>query len=104
MRCEHGSRTRRTLRKGLPRFVVFIIWDDVDCGSTSGRTGIVAGRRERERNEGEEEEGEEKEDAVGIIGSVVNHDKLFPRATSCFPPLPCFGPPPQGRAQPLCTR
>jgi hypothetical protein len=34
------------LRKGLPRFVVFIMWDEVDWGSVSARAGMVEARGE----------------------------------------------------------
>lgn len=36
----------RTLRKGLPRFVVFIMWDEVPGSSGDGM--VADGRKERE--------------------------------------------------------
>jgi hypothetical protein len=57
-----------TLRKGLPRFVVFIICEEVPCGSGSDGEGMIGkvedgggkegrrrkGRRRRRRRGGEE--------------------------------------------------
>ena len=35
---------------------------------------------------------EQKEDAVGIIGSVANHDKTLPTRNLMFSSAPLFGP------------
>ncbi len=44
---------RHTLRKGLPRFVVFIMWDEVDWGgSAAGMAGERENEEERQRKGG----------------------------------------------------
>jgi hypothetical protein len=37
------------LRNGLPRFVVFIICDEEDCGSGSGALDIVNKKKRKEK-------------------------------------------------------
>lgn len=47
-RAFHGRGRRRTLRNGLPRFVVFIIWDE-EPGCCCASEGMVAQTTRKER-------------------------------------------------------
>ncbi|KAF5388218.1 hypothetical protein D9615_000057 [Tricholomella constricta] len=49
---------RLAFKKGLPRFVVFIIWDEVACPSLSAGEGIAGADGEKKRVEEKTEEGE----------------------------------------------
>lgn len=53
--CEAERHEERTLRKGLPRFVVFIIWEEVawaGAASLSAGEGIASCRGDERRKKG----------------------------------------------------
>ena len=83
---ENDDQTLHTLRKGLPRFVVFIMWEEVlgPSGAADMATGgqeIGCGKedekRKKEKKSGEareEEWAEEDSEGGNIFGSVAHHD------------------------------
>ena len=60
-RARHGVATASlTLRNGLPRFVVFIMWDDPAGTPSAGIVATIQERKERTRKTKEEREEEEE--------------------------------------------
>lgn len=65
-----AKRSRVSFKKGLPRFVVFIIWDEVACASWSACEGIASGGGEKKRRVGEDRgRGREEGRMRGAAGS-----------------------------------